>query len=101
MDRPRQINRLRAQLSEMSAALERTLEVTNKGPVMLPTGFRTPAAIRRAGAWRIETWLRNRKVCGSAALAKAVVVFIRRRRMGRSGACIRSKDRVPGICAWM
>ncbi|MFI5987910.1 IS110 family transposase [Streptomyces sp. NPDC051555] len=72
-DRTRQINRLRAQLLEICPALERALELTNKGPVVLLTGYQTPAAIRRAGVKRIETWLRNRKVYGAAALAKAVV----------------------------
>jgi transposase len=72
-DRTRQINRLRAQLLEIFTALERSLDLVNKGPVMLLTGFQTPAAIRRAGAKRIETWLKNRKVRGSAALAKTAV----------------------------
>ena len=68
-DRTRQINRLRAQLLEIFPALERVLDLTNKGPVMLLTGYQTPAAIRRSGAKRIETWLRNRKVRGAAVLA--------------------------------
>jgi transposase len=72
-DRTRQINRLRAQLLEIFPALERSLDLVNKGPVMLLTGFQTPAAIRRAGVKRIETWLKNRKVRGSAALAKTAV----------------------------
>ncbi|NGO49486.1 IS110 family RNA-guided transposase [Streptomyces ureilyticus] len=72
-DRTRQINRLRAQLLEIFPALERSLELVNKGPVMLLTGYQTPAAIRRAGAKRIETWLKNRKVRGAAALAKTAV----------------------------
>lgn len=72
-DRTRQINRLRAQLLEIFPALERALELTNRGPVMLLTGFQTPAAIRRAGTSRIETWLKNRKVRGAAALAKTAV----------------------------
>ncbi|WP_245646366.1 IS110 family RNA-guided transposase [Nocardiopsis trehalosi] len=72
-DRTRQINRLRAQLLEVFPALERSLDLVNKGPVMLLTGYQTPAAIRRAGAKRIETWLRNRKVRGASALAKAAV----------------------------
>ncbi|WP_259407813.1 IS110 family RNA-guided transposase [Streptomyces akebiae] len=69
-DRTRQINRLRAQLLEIFPALERSLELVNKGPVMLLTGYQTPTAIRRAGTKRIETWLKNRKVRGAAALAK-------------------------------
>ncbi|KUJ54286.1 transposase [Streptomyces sp. NRRL F-5122] len=72
-DRTRQINRLRAQLLEIFPALERALDLTNKGPVMLLTGYQTPAAIRRTGAKRIETWLRNRKVKGAAALARTAV----------------------------
>ncbi|MFE7213291.1 IS110 family transposase, partial [Streptomyces sp. NPDC057611] len=72
-DRTRQINRLRAQLLELFPALERALDLTNKGPVILLTGYQTPAAIRRAGAKRIETWLRNRKVRNAAALAKAAL----------------------------
>ncbi|MGW5214324.1 IS110 family transposase [Streptomyces sp. NPDC004051] len=72
-DRTRQINRLRAQLLEIFPTLERELDLTNKGPVMLLTGYQTPAAIRRAGAKRIETWLRNRKVRGAAALARTAV----------------------------
>ncbi|WP_065968583.1 IS110 family RNA-guided transposase, partial [Streptomyces sparsogenes] len=72
-DRTRQINRLRAQLLEIFPALERSLDLTKKGPVMLLTGYQTPAAIRRAGTSRVTTWLTNRKVYGSAALAKVVV----------------------------
>ncbi|MGF0173763.1 IS110 family transposase [Streptomyces sp. Marseille-Q5077] len=72
-DRTRQINRLRAQLLEIFPALERILELTKKGPVMLLTGYQTPSAIRGAGAKRIETWLRNRKVRGAAALAAKAV----------------------------
>ena len=72
-DRTRQINRLRAQLLEIFPALERSLDLTKKGPVMLLTGYQTPAAIRRAGTSRVATWLKNRKVRGSAALAKTVV----------------------------
>nr|WP_174479454.1 IS110 family transposase [Streptomyces hokutonensis] len=72
-DRTRQINRLRAQLLEIFPALERSLDLTNKGPAILLTGYQTPAAIRRSGAKRIETWLRNRKVRGAATLAGTAV----------------------------
>ena len=51
-DRTRQINRLRAQLLEFFPALERALDLTNKGPVILLTGYQPPAAIRRTGAKR-------------------------------------------------
>lgn len=72
-DRTRQINRLRAQLLEIFPALERVLELTKQGPVLLLTGYQTPAAIRHAGAKRIEMWLKNRKVRGAAALATKAV----------------------------
>ncbi|MGW5666065.1 IS110 family transposase [Streptomyces sp. NPDC003758] len=72
-DRTRQINRLRAQLLDIFPALERSLDLTNKGPVVLLTGYQTPAAIRRTGAKRIEAWLRNRKVKSAAALARTCV----------------------------
>ncbi|MGW1617496.1 IS110 family transposase [Streptomyces sp. NPDC002285] len=72
-DRTRQINRLRAQLLEIFPALERVLNLTKKGPVILVTGYQTPAAIRRAGTKRLETWLRNRKVYRPAVLARRAV----------------------------
>ncbi|MFJ8795988.1 IS110 family transposase [Streptomyces sp. NPDC102462] len=72
-DRTRQINRLRAQLLEIFPALERSVDLMKKGHVTLLTGYQTPAAIRRAGANRIESWLKNRKVRGAAAIAKMAV----------------------------
>ena len=72
-DRTRQINRIRDQLLEICPALERALSLTNKGPVLLLTGYQTPTAIRRSGVNRIETWLKNRKVKGAAELARAAV----------------------------
>lgn len=47
--------------------------MTNKGPVMLLTGYQIPAAIRHTGVKRLETWLRNRKVKGAVALARTAV----------------------------
>jgi transposase len=72
-DRTRHINRLREQLLEICPALEQALSLTNKGPVLLLTGYQTPAAIRRSGVRRVETWLKNRKVKGATTLAQAVV----------------------------
>lgn len=79
-DRTRHINRLREQLLEICPALERAPSLTNKGPVLLLTGYRTPAAIRRSGVRRIETWLKNRKVKGAATLARAAVEATSRQR---------------------
>lgn len=39
----------------------------------MPTGYQTPAAIRRIGAKRLETWLRNRHVVRSDRLAETAV----------------------------
>ena len=58
-DRTRTINRLREQLLNIFPALERALELTNRGPLVLLTGYQTPAALRRAGAARLQTWSRT------------------------------------------
>ncbi|WP_035841563.1 IS110 family RNA-guided transposase [Kitasatospora azatica] len=68
-DRTRTVNRLRGHLTGIFPALERALDLTNAGPLVLLAGYQTPAALRRTGARRLETWLRNRKVRGAAQLA--------------------------------
>ncbi|MFJ1550564.1 IS110 family transposase [Streptomyces sp. NPDC088246] len=72
-DRTRTTNRLKALLNSMFPALERALDLGNIGPLVLLTGYQTPAAIRRVGSRRLTAWLRNRKVCNAAALAEKVV----------------------------
>ncbi|WP_156297166.1 IS110 family transposase [Mycobacterium paragordonae] len=72
-DRTRQINRLRAQLLEISPALERALTLTNKGPLVLLTAYQTPAAIRRAGVARLDAWLRKQGARNATALAQTAV----------------------------
>jgi transposase len=72
-DRTRRINRLRGQLTCIFPALERSLDLTNVGPLVLLTGYQTPAALRRVGRRRLETWLRNRRVYSPEALAEAAV----------------------------
>ena len=72
-DRTRQINRLRAALLEIFPALERELELTNKGPLVLLSGYQTPAAIRHMSATRLAAWLTKRGVRSSAALARTAV----------------------------
>lgn len=72
-DRTRTINRLRELLMGIFPALERALDVTNTGPLVLLTGYQTPAALRRAGRTRLEAWLRHRQVRGAAALARAAM----------------------------
>jgi transposase len=72
-DRTRAVNRLHARLLAISPALERALDLTNRGPLVLVTGFQSPAALREAGVAGVEAWLRARKVRGAAALAAAAV----------------------------
>ncbi|WP_372412126.1 IS110 family transposase [Streptomyces luteireticuli] len=72
-DRTRRINRLRGQLTSIFPALERALDLGNVGPLVLLASYQTPAALRRTGRSRLETWLRNRKVRGAEALAEAAL----------------------------
>ncbi|MFC5220706.1 IS110 family transposase [Streptomyces coerulescens] len=72
-DRTRTVNRLRAQLTGFFPGLERALDLTDSGPLTLLTGYQTPAAIRRIGARRLETWLRNRHIVRPDRLAKIAI----------------------------
>lgn len=84
-DRTRSINRLRGLLVGVFPALERILDFTNRGPLVLITGFQTPIAIRRLGPTRLARWLERRGVRGSARLADAA-----------SDAATRQQTEVPG-----
>ena len=59
--------------------MERILDLGNAGPLILLTGYQTPAALRRTGGKRLETWLRNRKVRSAEALAQAALEAAERR----------------------
>jgi transposase len=72
-DRTRSINRLRGLLATIFPALERVLDFTNRGPLILISGFQTPAAIRQLGAGRLAGWLKRRGVRGAGRLAHAAV----------------------------
>jgi transposase len=69
-DRTREINRLRAQLLEIFPALERAIDPSRAGWLVLLTGFCTPAAIRAAGRDALRAWLTEHKVRTAAALAR-------------------------------
>lgn len=72
-DRTRSINRLRDQLLAICPAIERALDLAHKGPLILLTGFQTPAAIRGLGAEDLTSWLRDQGVRkGAADLADRV-----------------------------
>lgn len=53
-DHTRRINRLRGQLTGIFPALERVLDMGNVGPLVLLSGYQTPAALRRTGQKRLE-----------------------------------------------
>ncbi|WP_406114777.1 IS110 family transposase [Kitasatospora purpeofusca] len=90
-DRTRTVNRLRSTLTSMFPALERALEVTNAGPLVLLTGYQTPAAIRRVGVSRLTTWLRNRKVRNAESLASAAVEAAGRQQTAVAGEKVIAK----------
>jgi transposase len=69
-DRTRVINRLRGLLTSIFPALDRALEdLTATGPLMLLTGYQTPAAIRAAGLGGVQAWLVERKIRNAGKLA--------------------------------
>src|SRR5215218_4259805 len=70
-DRTRCINRLRNLLLGVFPALERVLDFTCHGPLVLISGFQTPTAIRRLGATRLLRWLERRGVHHPGRLATA------------------------------
>ncbi len=73
-DRTRTINRLRAQLLDYFPALERAFDYSaSTAALVLLTGYQTPAALRRIGANRVETWLRNRKVRNPGTVAQTAL----------------------------
>lgn len=88
-DRTRTINRLKALLTSMFPALERSLDLGTTGALTLLTGYQTPAALRRTGVRRLATWLRNRKVrCAEALAAKAGEAAERQHTAVAGGAAI-------------
>ena len=73
-DRTRAINRLRAALLEYFPALERAFDYANsKAALMLLTGYQTPDGLRRAGADRVEVWLRKRQARNASAVATTAI----------------------------
>ncbi len=68
-DQTRTITRLRETLLALFPALERTLDLNNKGALTLVSHYQTPAAIRRVGLSRLAAFLKNRGVKGAETLA--------------------------------
>jgi transposase len=72
-DRVRAVNRLHETLLTISPALEKALDLTNQGPLILLTGYQTPAAIGQLGVTELTAWLRARKVRRAGELATRAV----------------------------
>jgi transposase len=69
-DRVRMVNRLRDTLSGIFPALERAFDYSSqRGALVLLTGYQTPDALRRLGRARLERWLVNRRVRTAAQVA--------------------------------
>jgi transposase len=69
-DQTRTITRLRETLLSLFPALERALDLNNKGALTVLSHYQTPAAIRRAGHKRLAVFLKNRGAKGADALAR-------------------------------
>ncbi len=69
-DQTRALTRLREVLLSLFPALERALDLNNRGALTLVCHYQTPAAIRRVGRKRLADYLRNRGVKGADTLAK-------------------------------
>lgn len=71
-ERTRAINRPRALLLGIFPALERALDFTNRGPLVLVQHFQTADAVNAVGRARLELWLPEHKVRPAAKLAETV-----------------------------
>jgi transposase len=69
-DQTRTITRLRETLLALFPALERALDLNNKGALSVLSHYQTPTTIRRAGHKRLAAFLKNRGVKGADALAR-------------------------------
>ena len=72
-DQTRTINRLRDTLLSSFPALERALDLNNRGALILVCNYQTPAAIRRVGKKRLAAFLKNRGVKGSESVAQQAI----------------------------
>jgi transposase len=73
-DRVRMINRMRDLMTSVFPSLERAFNYSShKGALVLLTGYASPDRIRRTGQPRLASWLRTRKVRGSAAVAERAI----------------------------
>src|SRR5215218_9172731 len=91
-DRTRCINRLRNLLLGVFPALERVLDFTCHGPLVLISGFQTPTAIQRLGATRLLRWLERRGVRHPGRLATAGAEAAGRQRRSQVAASFHAQQ---------
>lgn len=72
-DRTRAISRLRDALTGLFPGLERALDLTTRGSLLLVARYRTPGEVRRAGRARIERHLRGQGARKASELADRAV----------------------------
>jgi transposase len=85
-ERTRTINRMRALLTSIFPELERSFEFAGSdGPLVLLSGYQTPAAIRRMGESRLTAWLAKRGVRKAAAIAEKAVTAAKAQESAASG----------------
>jgi hypothetical protein len=69
-DQTRIVTRLREALLSLFPALERALDLNNKGPLTLLTHYQTPTHLGRAGHKRLAAYLSSRGVKGFSSVAR-------------------------------
>lgn len=87
-DRVRAVNRLHETLLTISPALEKALDLTNQGPLILLAGYQTPAAIGQLGVTELTEWLRARKVRRAGELATRAVAAANAQRIALPGEAL-------------
>jgi transposase len=93
-DRTRSINRLRGVLLSLFPALERALDLNQKGALILVRHYQTPGAIRRVGLSRLAAFLNNRGVKGADALARKALAAAK-----AQSVSLPAEDVAATICA--
>lgn len=85
-ERTRTINRMRALLTSIFPELERSFEFAGSdGPLILLSGFQTPAGIRRMGESRLTAWLAKRGARKAATIAEKAVTAAKAQESSASG----------------
>lgn len=87
-DRVRAISRLRCRLLGVFPALERELDFTNKGPLILISMFQTPQSLVDAGREEVERLLRERRVRQADRLAATTVQAARAQHIQLPGEAV-------------